>query len=87
MKTLQLYIFYSISNLFNFKFLANISNICFCSNFPKSIKMDHNHPAYQDLLTFLILNFRLYIFDRIRRLDLEGDGLTGKSFHKDLHDR
>jgi len=33
----------------------------------------------------LILDLGLNIVDRVRRLDLEGDGLAGESLHKDLH--
>ena len=36
-------------------------------------------------IPFLVLDFRLDIVDGIRRLDLEGDGLSGESLDKDLH--
>ena len=36
--------------------------------------------------SLLVLDLGLYIIDGIRGLDLEGDGLAGKGFHKDLHD-
>ena len=32
-----------------------------------------------------VLDFRLDIIDRIRRLDLEGDRFAGQGFDKDLH--
>merc|ERR1719481_1843335 len=35
--------------------------------------------------TFLILDLSLYIFDGVRRLNLQRDGFTSQSFHKDLH--
>jgi len=35
--------------------------------------------------SFLILNFGLHIIDRVRRLDLQCNGLSGKGLHKDLH--
>ena len=34
---------------------------------------------------FLVLNFRLYIIDCIRRFDLKSDGLSGEGLDKDLH--
>jgi hypothetical protein len=34
---------------------------------------------------FLVLDFGLDIFNRVRRLDIESDGLAGESFDKDLH--
>ena len=34
---------------------------------------------------FLILNLGLHVIDRIRRLDIKGDGLSGEGFHEDLH--
>ena len=33
----------------------------------------------------LILDLGLHVVDRVRRLDLESDGLAGQSFNKDLH--
>lgn len=33
----------------------------------------------------LVLDFRLDIFDSVRGLDLEGDGLAGEGFHENLH--
>jgi len=35
--------------------------------------------------TFLVLNLSLDIFNGIRGFDLKGDGLTGQSFHENLH--
>merc|ERR1712168_1001386 len=35
--------------------------------------------------SFLVLDFSFHIFDRITRLDLEGDGFTRESFYKNLH--
>lgn len=44
---------------------------------------------YQPLLvgrdTLLVLNLGLHILDRVGGLDLERDGLSGESFHKNLH--
>lgn len=37
------------------------------------------------LLTLLVLNFLLHIFDSIARLHLKGDSLARKGLHKDLH--
>ena len=37
-------------------------------------------------LPLLVLNFGLDIIDGVGRLDLEGDGLSGQSLDKDLHD-
>lgn len=37
------------------------------------------------ILTFLILNLRLHVFDGIARLHLESNRLPGKRFHEDLH--
>jgi len=34
---------------------------------------------------FLVLDLRFDIVDRVRRLDLQGDGLSGKGFDEDLH--
>ena len=34
---------------------------------------------------FFILDLGLDIFDRVRRLNIEGDGLASKSLDKDLH--
>ena len=34
---------------------------------------------------FFILDLSLDIFDRVRRLNIEGDGLASKSLDKDLH--
>lgn len=34
---------------------------------------------------FFVLDFGLDVFNRIGGFDLEGDGLAGKSFNKDLH--
>merc|ERR1712002_913244 len=34
---------------------------------------------------FLILDLCLHVLDGVRRLNLEGDGLTGQCLHKDLH--
>ena len=36
-------------------------------------------------LPLFILNLRLDVVDSIRGLDLEGDGLAGKSLNEDLH--
>ena len=36
--------------------------------------------------TLLVLDLGLDVVDGIRRLDIQGDGLAGKSFHKDLRD-
>lgn len=33
----------------------------------------------------LVLNLRLHILDRVRGLNLEGDGFAGESFHENLH--
>ena len=33
----------------------------------------------------LVLDFGLDIVDSVRRLDFEGDGLSGEGFHEDLH--
>ena len=33
----------------------------------------------------LVLNLRLHVVNRIRRLDLEGDGLARERLHEDLH--
>ena len=35
--------------------------------------------------TFLVLNLSLNILDSVRRLDVEGDGLSGKSLNENLH--
>ena len=35
--------------------------------------------------TLLVLNLRLHIVDRIRRLDLQRDGLASKGLDEDLH--
>merc|ERR1712110_128419 len=35
--------------------------------------------------TFFVLDLRFDIFDGVRGLDLEGDGLTGQGFDEDLH--
>jgi len=35
--------------------------------------------------TFLVLDFRLDVFDGIRGFDLEGDGLAGQGFDENLH--
>jgi len=35
---------------------------------------------------FLVLDLRLDILNRVRRLDLQGDGLARQGLHKDLHD-
>jgi len=35
--------------------------------------------------SFLVLDFGLDVIDGVGRLDLQGDGLSGKGFHKDLH--
>merc|ERR1711913_268948 len=35
---------------------------------------------------FLVLNLGLHILNRVRWLDLEGDGFPGKGFDEDLHD-
>lgn len=44
---------------------------------------------YQTLLigwdTFFVLYFGFNIFDCVRRLYLEGNGLTRKGFHENLH--
>src|ERR1700735_4989387 len=34
---------------------------------------------------FLVLDFSLDILDRVRRLDLEGDGFPGQGFDENLH--
>ena len=36
-------------------------------------------------LTLLVLNLGLHILDGVRRLHLEGDGLTREGLHEDLH--
>lgn len=36
-------------------------------------------------LTFLVLDFSLYIIDSITWFNLKGDGLAGQSFDKNLH--
>ena len=33
----------------------------------------------------LVLDLRLDVVDRVRGLDLKGDGLAGEGLHKDLH--
>ena len=35
--------------------------------------------------TLLVLNLRLYVVDRVRRLDLERDRLAGQRLDEDLH--
>uniref|UniRef100_A0A453N4S3 Uncharacterized protein n=1 Tax=Aegilops tauschii subsp. strangulata TaxID=200361 RepID=A0A453N4S3_AEGTS len=35
--------------------------------------------------SLLVLDLGLDIIDRVRRLDLEGDGLAGEGLHEDLH--
>ena len=35
--------------------------------------------------TFLVLDFSLDVLDGVGGLDLEGDGLTSQSLHKNLH--
>merc|ERR1719219_2082173 len=35
--------------------------------------------------SLLVLDLSLHILDGITRLHLQGDGLPGQSFHKDLH--
>jgi hypothetical protein len=35
--------------------------------------------------TLLVLNLGLHVIDRVRRLDFQGNRLTSKSFHKNLH--
>ena len=35
--------------------------------------------------TLLILDFSLHVLNGVAGLDLQGDGLTSQSFHKDLH--
>jgi len=35
---------------------------------------------------FLVLDLGLHIFNRVRRLDLKGDGLPGQGLDKYLHD-
>ena len=37
--------------------------------------------------SFLVLNLRLHIVDRVARLDLEGDGLARQGLDEDLHCR
>ena len=34
---------------------------------------------------FLVLDFRLDVFDRIARFDFQCDGLPGQRLHEDLH--
>ena len=34
---------------------------------------------------FLVLDFGLYVFDRVRGFDLDGDGLAGEGLDEDLH--
>merc|ERR1711998_641727 len=34
---------------------------------------------------FLVLNLRLHVVDRVRRLDVERDGLASKRLHENLH--
>ena len=44
------------------------------------------HPyACKSSLTLLVLDLGLDVLDRVRRLDLEGDRLAGKSLDEDLH--
>lgn len=40
---------------------------------------------HQLIHTLLVLDLGLHILDGVAGLDLEGDGLTGQSLHKDLH--
>jgi len=47
-----------------------------CENEPLLIRRD----------SLLVLDLRFYIVDRVRRFDLEGDGLSGESLHENLHD-
>ncbi len=35
--------------------------------------------------SFLVLDFSFYVLDGVGRLDLEGDGLSGKGLNEDLH--
>merc|ERR1719362_997189 len=35
--------------------------------------------------SFLVLNLGFHILNGVRRLDIEGDGLPGEGFYKDLH--
>ncbi|KAF7077754.1 hypothetical protein CFC21_082271 [Triticum aestivum] len=35
--------------------------------------------------SLLVLDLGLHIVDRVRRLDLKGDGLAGEGLHEDLH--
>ena len=35
--------------------------------------------------TFLVLDLGLDVFDRVRRLNIEGDSLSSQSFDEDLH--
>merc|ERR1719260_535018 len=34
---------------------------------------------------FLVLDLGLHVFDGVRRLNLEGDGLSSQRLHEDLH--
>merc|ERR1712114_158352 len=34
---------------------------------------------------FFVLDLGLHVFDGVRRLNLESDGLTGQCLHEDLH--
>jgi len=44
-----------------------------------------NQPLLIRRNPFFVLNLGLNVLNRIRRLNLEGDRLSSKSFHKDLH--
>ena len=55
---------------------ASVLQLLPCENEPLLIWRD----------SLLVLNLRFYIVDRVRRFDLEGDGLTGESLHENLHD-
>lgn len=41
-----------------------------------------NHTRHSPLL---VLDLGLNVVDRVRGLDLEGDGLSSESLHEDLH--
>ena len=40
---------------------------------------------FQTILTVLVLDFGLHIFNRVRGLDFKGDGLARESLDKNLH--
>jgi len=50
-----------------------------------TIQHKQTNKAKQIIITFLVLDFRLDVFDGVGSLHLEGDGLAGQSLHEDLH--